>query len=92
MKKPELLAPAGDLYRLKVAILYGADAVFIGGHGGAADADAVRFKIDYLENVRHLLAEHTSREAFLRALNEAYPGLPGAEGTEALAAALCGDN
>lgn len=31
MKKPELLAPAGDLNRLKVAILYGADAVFIGG-------------------------------------------------------------
>ena len=27
----ELLAPAGDLEKLKVAILYGADAVFIGG-------------------------------------------------------------
>lgn len=31
MKKPELLAPAGDLERLKVALLYGADAVYIGG-------------------------------------------------------------
>ncbi len=31
MKKAELLAPAGDLERLKVAILYGADAVYIGG-------------------------------------------------------------
>ncbi|MFA7725517.1 MAG: peptidase U32 family protein, partial [Candidatus Izemoplasmatales bacterium] len=29
--KPELLAPAGDLERLKVALLYGADAVYIGG-------------------------------------------------------------
>jgi len=31
MKKAELLAPAGDLERLKVAFLYGADAVYIGG-------------------------------------------------------------
>ena len=30
VKKPELLAPAGNLEKLKVAILYGADAVFIG--------------------------------------------------------------
>ena len=27
----ELLSPAGDLERLKIAILYGADAVYIGG-------------------------------------------------------------
>ena len=27
----ELLAPAGDLERLKVALLYGADAVYVGG-------------------------------------------------------------
>ncbi|MBR3199596.1 MAG: U32 family peptidase [Bacilli bacterium] len=31
MEKPELLAPAGDLERLKIALLYGADAVYIGG-------------------------------------------------------------
>ena len=31
MTKPELLAPAGDLERLKIALLYGADAVYIGG-------------------------------------------------------------
>ena len=30
VKKPELLAPAGNLEKLKVAILYGADAVFMG--------------------------------------------------------------
>ena len=28
--KPELLAPAGDLEKLKIAVLYGADAVYIG--------------------------------------------------------------
>ena len=31
MIKPELLAPAGDLERLKIALLYGADAVYLGG-------------------------------------------------------------
>jgi len=31
MNKPELLAPAGDLEKLKVAVAYGADAVYMGG-------------------------------------------------------------
>ncbi|OGU12567.1 MAG: peptidase U32 [Geobacteraceae bacterium GWC2_58_44] len=31
MKKPELLAPAGNMEKLKVAIRYGADAVYLGG-------------------------------------------------------------
>ncbi len=31
MQKPELLAPAGDLEKLKMAIIYGADAVYLGG-------------------------------------------------------------
>ena len=31
MKKPELLSPAGDLERLKIALDYGADAVYVGG-------------------------------------------------------------
>ena len=31
MNKIELLAPAGDLEKLKMAILYGADAVYIAG-------------------------------------------------------------
>ena len=30
MKKPELLAPAGDLVRMKYAFAYGADAVYAG--------------------------------------------------------------
>ncbi len=30
-KKPELIAPAGDLNKLKTAIEYGADAVYAGG-------------------------------------------------------------
>ena len=31
IKKPELLAPAGNLEKLKMAVLYGADAVYLGG-------------------------------------------------------------
>lgn len=30
MRQPELLSPAGDLERLKFAVLYGADAVYVG--------------------------------------------------------------
>ena len=30
-KKPELLAPAGTLEKLKIAFRYGADAVYFGG-------------------------------------------------------------
>ena len=45
MKKPELLAPAGDLERLKIALLYGADAVYIGGAFNLrANADNFKLK------------------------------------------------
>ncbi len=30
MQKPELLAPAGNLEKLKMALIYGADAVYLG--------------------------------------------------------------
>jgi len=30
--KPELLAPAGNMEKLKIALHYGADAVYLGGH------------------------------------------------------------
>lgn len=32
IKRPELLAPAGDIERLDAALMYGADAVYLGGH------------------------------------------------------------
>ena len=43
MKMVELLAPAGDLERLKVALLYGADAVYIGGPSLNLRANAINF-------------------------------------------------
>lgn len=62
--------------------------LFIGGHGGAAKADAVRFKIDYLNAMKKLLAENKTPEAFIEAMKKAYPNLPGAEGLVELAKAL----
>lgn len=46
MQKPELLAPAGDLERLKMAFLYGADAVYIGGEEFSLRAYAENFSIE----------------------------------------------
>lgn len=46
MKKPELLAPAGDLNKLKIAIQYGADAVFLGGQEFGLRSNADNFSID----------------------------------------------
>ena len=47
--KPELLAPAGDLERLKIACLYGADAVYIGGSLFGLRANAVNFTIEEIK-------------------------------------------
>ena len=62
--------------------------LFIGGHGGAAKADAVQFKIDYLKTVKGMLAENGTPEAFVGAMKRAYPDLPGADGLGELAKAL----
>ncbi|KGR74490.1 peptidase U32 family protein [Ureibacillus sinduriensis] len=45
-KKPELLAPAGSLEKLKVAVHYGADAVFIGGQEFGLRSNAGNFSIE----------------------------------------------
>ncbi|MCL1846092.1 MAG: U32 family peptidase [Defluviitaleaceae bacterium] len=53
MKKPEILAPAGDLTRLKVAFTYGADAVYIGGKTLSMRAKATNFSREEMaEGVR----------------------------------------
>ena len=49
MKKIELLAPAGDLERLKVTLLYGADAVYVGGEKLGLRANATNFTKDELK-------------------------------------------
>jgi putative protease len=46
IRKPELLAPAGNLEKLKMAIIYGADAVYIGGEQYSLRVAADNFSID----------------------------------------------
>jgi U32 family peptidase len=47
-KKPELLAPAGNMEKLKVAIRYGADAVYLGGKAFGLRNLAGNFSIEEL--------------------------------------------
>ena len=54
MKKPELLAPAGDLDRLKTAIRFGADAVYVGGPMLQLRSDTAGFSMEQLEQAAAL--------------------------------------
>lgn len=47
-KKPELLAPAGDREKLKMALLYGADAVYLGGPAYGLRASSGNFSREAL--------------------------------------------
>ncbi|NRG68702.1 U32 family peptidase [Streptococcus suis] len=46
LKRPEVLSPAGTLEKLKVAIDYGADAVFVGGQAYGLRSRAGNFTMD----------------------------------------------
>ena len=46
IKKPELLAPAGDMERLQMALAYGADAVYLAGNTFGMRAFAGNFDRD----------------------------------------------
>ncbi|RAM15755.1 collagenase-like protease, partial [Listeria ivanovii] len=49
VKKPEVLAPAGNLEKLKIAIRYGADAVYIGGQAFGLRSRAGNFTFEEME-------------------------------------------
>jgi putative protease len=49
IKKPEILSPAGDLERLKIALEYGADAVYLGGKSFGMRAFAPNFDEEELK-------------------------------------------
>src|ERR1700730_6521007 len=46
LQRPELLAPAGNLEKLKFAVHYGADAVYIGGQKYGLRSNADNFTLD----------------------------------------------
>jgi putative protease len=49
--KTELLAPAGNLVKAKIALLYGADAVYIGGKQFSLRARASNFDLSMIEEL-----------------------------------------
>lgn len=49
MKKVELLAPAGDLEKLKMAIRYGADGVYLGGEAFGLRKASKNFSLDQIK-------------------------------------------
>ena len=53
MKAPELLVPASSLEVLKIAVVFGADAVYIGGEAFSLRAKAKNFSIEELDKAIH---------------------------------------
>jgi putative protease len=51
---PELLSPAGDLFKLQLALEYGADAVYVGAAGLSMRPDNASFNIDELHRAVEL--------------------------------------
>lgn len=58
---PELLSPAGDLERLKYAILYGADAVYVGGTILGLRANAINFSMEDLKEGTKFVHEYNKK-------------------------------
>lgn len=66
MEKPELLAPGGSLEKLKTAIDYGADAVYIGGEAYSLRVAAENFsRDDMLEGIKY--AHDRGKKVYLTA-------------------------
>ena len=61
MKKPELLIPASSLEVLKVAVIFGADAVYIGGEAFGLRAKAKNFSLDDMREGIQFAHQHQVR-------------------------------
>ena len=58
MQKPELLSPAGDKEKLKAAVLYGADAVYLGARDFSLRAQAGNFAVEELPRAVQFAHSH----------------------------------
>ncbi|MEQ6389428.1 U32 family peptidase [Bacillaceae bacterium S4-13-58] len=61
VKKPELLAPAGNLEKLKIAVRYGADAVFIGGQEFGLRSNADNFSLEEMAEGVEFAKQYNAR-------------------------------
>ncbi len=78
MNKIELLAPAGDLEKLKTAIDYGADAVYLGGENFGLRTASKNFSIEKIEegvNYAHERARKVHVTMNIVPHNEDFEGL-----------------
>lgn len=78
IKKPELLAPAGNLEKLQFAIRYGADAVYIGGQKYGLRAKAGNFSYEDMAKGVEFAKAHGAKvyvAANIIAHNEDLPGV-----------------
>ncbi len=78
-KKPELLCPAGDMKKLKMAVLYGADAVYLAGTSFGMRSFAGNFTTEELPAAVRFAHDHGVRvHATVNTMprNEELPALP----------------
>ncbi|MEG0255706.1 MAG: U32 family peptidase [Vagococcus sp.] len=61
LKRPEVLAPAGTLEKLKTAIRYGADAVYIGGNAYGLRSRAGNFTYEEMEEAVAFAKEYGAK-------------------------------
>lgn len=79
MRKIELLAPAGNMEKLKMAIIYGADAVYIGGEKFGLRASAGNFNIEEIKEAVHFVHDNSKKlyvTVNIIPHNEDFIGLP----------------
>lgn len=93
MNRPEILAPAGNLEKMKMAFIYGADAVYIGGAKYGLRAAAGNFTIDEIKegvDYAHSIGKKLYVTVNIIPHNEDLEGLPeylgelGSAGVDAL--------
>ena len=58
MRRPELLIPASSLEVLKIAVIYGADAVYIGGEAFGLRAKAKNLSMEEMREGIRFAHEH----------------------------------
>ena len=63
-RRPEVLAPAGDMERLRAALLYGADAVYLGGKEHTMRSAPKNFTMEELEQACRLAHSQGARVYF----------------------------
>ncbi|MGM9796169.1 MAG: hypothetical protein ACI3ZY_01065 [Parabacteroides sp.] len=62
--------------------------LFIGSHGQAVTSEVIQFQIDYLKKLKSTWSEQKTAAAFVAAMKQAYPNLPGERDLEGVANAL----